>query len=172
MAKAARAPAFGEHDHVYVIVETPAGSRIKYSWKPDKKAFEASKVLPLGMEFPFDFGFVSDTKAADGDPLDALVIADAPLAVGCLVECRVLGAIELETSDKPGGKPMRNDRLIVVPVESIRGADWRHIGDLGVTLTTQIRDFLTSYVEREGRTAKVLGIVDRVDAIELVEEAR
>src|SRR6185503_15438876 len=117
-------------------------------------------------------GFISDTKAADGDPLDALVIADAPLAVGCLVECRVLGAIELETSDDPGGKPVRNDRLIVVPVESIVGADWRHIGDLGVTLTKEIRDFLEGYVEREGRTVNVLGIVDRAEALKLVEEAR
>jgi inorganic pyrophosphatase len=67
---------------IEVIIETPAGSRTKYAWKPELHRFEARKVLPLGLAFPFDFGFVPGTEASDGDPLDVCVLADAPLALG------------------------------------------------------------------------------------------
>ena len=76
-----RVGTFASGEHVHVVIETPSGSRWKYGWKPEAGAYVASKVLPLGMTFPYDFGFFPGTRAADGDPLDALVLADAPLAV-------------------------------------------------------------------------------------------
>jgi inorganic pyrophosphatase len=60
------------------------------------KLFKLSKVMPEGMHFPYDFGFVPSTKAEDGDPLDVLVLSDEPLYVGCVVECRLIGVIEAE----------------------------------------------------------------------------
>src|SRR5213592_259744 len=146
-----RLAAFAENgEDVNVIIETPADSRIKYAWDPDREVMRASKVLAMGLSFPFDFGFVADTKADDGDPYDALVIADAPLAVGSLVECRVLGAMAIRMSEAGSGEMVENDRLIVVPAWTIRGGDWRELDDVGATLLAQIGDFLRSYVEREG----------------------
>lgn len=157
---------FADHDVVNVVIETPSGSRTKYAYNPSERMFRASKILPLGMSFPYDFGFVPGTKASDGDPLDALVIADAPLAVGCYVECRVLGAFEVKTDGE------RNDRLIVVPRETIRGANWHHLSDLGEPLVREIGAFLESYVKREGRSFELIRRVDRALALKLVEEAR
>jgi inorganic pyrophosphatase len=156
---------YADHDVLRVVIETPAGSRTKYSWDPALKLFRASKVMPLGMTFPYDFGFVPGTKAADGDPLDALVLADAPLGLGCLVECRVLGAIEVETDGE------RNDRLIVVPRISLVGASWHHLADLGERMVAEITSFLESYVKREGRPFKLVRKVDRPAALRLVEGA-
>ncbi|HEY5933843.1 MAG TPA: inorganic diphosphatase [Kofleriaceae bacterium] len=166
-----KAAPFAEREHLNVVIETPSGSRTKYSWDPALEAFRAKKVLPLGMTFPYDFGFVPGTKAGDGDPLDALVLADAPLVTGCIVECRALGAIEARMTEKGGGKPVRNDRLIVVPVASLKGAEWHHLADLGEVLLREITEFLQSYVEREGRTFELVGQVDRAKAIELVKKA-
>jgi inorganic pyrophosphatase len=157
---------FADHDVVNVVIETPSGSRTKYSWDAGERMFRASKILPLGMSFPYDFGFVPGTQAADGDPLDALVIADEPLAVGCYVECRVLGAFEVKTDGE------RNDRLIVVPRETIRGVGWHHLEDLGEPLVREIGAFLESYVKREGRSFELLRRVDRSLALQLVEAAR
>jgi len=134
-----------------VIIETPAGSRIKYAWDPQANRFRAKKVLPLGMSFPFDFGFIPGTRAPDGDPLDALVVADAPLAVGAIVECRLLGVFRVAMSEKGGSKLVENDRLVAAPVDTIRGARWRELADLGAELLAEIGDFFQSYVEREGR---------------------
>jgi inorganic pyrophosphatase len=157
---------FADHDVVNVVIETPSGSRTKYAWNPEERMYRASKILPLGMSFPYDFGFIPGTKAEDGDPLDALVIADEPLAVGCYVECRVLGAFEVRTDGE------RNDRLIVVPRETIRGVSWHHLADLGEPLVSEISAFLESYVKREGRTFELIRRVDRALALKLVEHAR
>lgn len=72
--------------------------------------------MPEGMLFPYDFGFVPSTKADDGDPLDVLVLSDAPLFPGCLVECTVIGVIEAEQQEQ--GRTNRNDRLIAFANQS------------------------------------------------------
>src|SRR4051794_25296090 len=77
-----------------IVIETPKGSRNKYDYDPDTDTFELAKVLPEGMNFPFDFGFVPSTLAEDGDPLDVLVLMDAPAVPGCTLKVRALGAIE------------------------------------------------------------------------------
>jgi inorganic pyrophosphatase len=68
------------------------------------------------MVFPFDFGSIPGTVAADGDPLDVLVLMDEPAFVGCLIQARLLGVIEAEQTE--AGKTERNDRLIAVASES------------------------------------------------------
>lgn len=85
---------------VDVIVETPRGSRNKIKYDPSSRHFKLSKVMPEGMMFPYDFGFVPGTKAEDGDPLDVLVLTDEALFAGCLVECKLAGAIEAEQTEK------------------------------------------------------------------------
>jgi inorganic pyrophosphatase len=150
---------------VEVIVETPAGSRTKYAWKPDKERFEARKVLPLGLSFPFDFGFIPATKASDGDPLDVCVLADAPLSVGSSVQCRVLGAFCVKTDGE------RNDRIVAVPTIAIRGADWKDLNEIGGTWKDEIGDFLRSYVEREGRSYELVKVVGRTEALAIVKKA-
>ena len=59
---------------VEVVVETPKGSHNKLKYDPKRAAFRLSHVLPIGMTFPFDFGFLPDTAGGDGDPLDVLVL--------------------------------------------------------------------------------------------------
>ncbi|MGE0398869.1 MAG: inorganic diphosphatase [Kofleriaceae bacterium] len=157
---------FVDGEDVNVIVETPAGSRTKYAWKPDREIFEARQVLPLGLSFPFDFGFIAKTKAGDGDPLDACILADAPLAVGTLVACRVIGAFSVKTDDE------RNDRVVVVPQIALRGAEWTDLTEIGGTWCTEIGDFLRSYVEREGRRYELVDVVGRQGALALVRDAR
>ena len=81
---------------IQVVIETPKGSRNKYAFDPEQKIFELKKVLPAGMAFPYDFGFIPSTKAEDGDPADVLVLMDEPAFPGCLLKCRLVGIIEGE----------------------------------------------------------------------------
>src|SRR5580698_6307855 len=76
-----------------VIVETPKGSRNKFSFDPDQEIFALKKVLPAGMNFPYDFGFLPRTLAEDGDPIDVLLLMDEPAFPGVLVRSRLIGVI-------------------------------------------------------------------------------
>ena len=71
-----------------VVVETPKGSRNKFAFDPDQHLFHLKKVLPTGMAFPYDFGFVPSTEAEDGDPIDVLILMDGPAFPGCVLKCR------------------------------------------------------------------------------------
>src|ERR1700751_3300977 len=104
-----------DNEHfIQVVIETPKGSRNKYAFDPEKKIFKLKRVLPAGMAFPYDFGFIPSTKADDGDPVDVLVLMDEPAFPGCLLQCRVIGAIEGEQSDKKGNDKVRNDRIVAI----------------------------------------------------------
>jgi inorganic pyrophosphatase len=95
-----------------VIVETPAGSRNKFAFDPEQEIFALKKVLPAGMVFPYDFGFLPKTIAPDGDPIDVLLLMDEPAFPGIAVRARLIGIIEGEQMD--GKKRIRNDRLVAV----------------------------------------------------------
>ena len=97
---------------IQVIIETPKGSRNKYAFDPDQRIFELKKVLPAGMAFPYDFGFIPSTVAEDGDPVDVLVLMDEPAFPGCLLRCRLIGVIEGEQGKKKDCE--RNDRIVAV----------------------------------------------------------
>ena len=104
-----------------VVIETPKGSRNKFAFDPKQHIFELKKVLPAGMTFPYDFGFVPSTEADDGDPIDVLVLMDEPAFPGCVLTCRPIGVIEGEQGDKKDKE--RNDRIIAVEQDAHSWAD-------------------------------------------------
>ncbi len=77
---------FADQDLLRVVIETPKGSRNKFAFNTEARVFELKKVLPAGMAFPYDFGFVPSTKADDGDPVDVLVLMDEPAFPGCVLK--------------------------------------------------------------------------------------
>src|SRR5246500_2729015 len=94
----------------WAIIETPKGCRNKFDYDPKSNLFELGGLLPEGMMFPFDFGFIPSTRGEDGDPLDILVLMDSPAHVGCLINVRIIGIITaLQIED---GKKEANDRLL------------------------------------------------------------
>src|SRR5437868_10101422 len=97
-------PLTKKDDQVRVIVETPKGSRNKYAFDPEHKVFTLKKVLPAGMSFPYDFGFVPQTESGDGDPLDVIVLMEEPAFPGCMIRCRLIGVIEGEQQQRDGKK--------------------------------------------------------------------
>src|SRR5437870_2951630 len=94
-----------------VVIETPKGSRNKFAFDPDQHVFELKKVLPTGMAFPYDFGFVPSTEAEDGDPIDVLVLMDEPAFPGCVLKCRLIGVIEGEQGDRKKKKKERKTEI-------------------------------------------------------------
>jgi inorganic pyrophosphatase len=141
---------------IQVIIETPKGSRNKYAFDPKQKIFLLKKVLPAGMAFPYDFGFVPSTIAEDGDPVDVLVLMDEPAFPGCLLKCRVIGVIEgQETENK---KKERNDRVVAIELENHSYAHVNHVKDLGKKFVRELEEFFVNYHELSDRQYRILDV--------------
>src|SRR4051812_26749967 len=125
---------------VDIIVETPKGSVQKYVYEPDTELFKLKKLLPIGMAFPYDFGFVPGTKGEDGDPLDVVVLWEFGSFPGCSIECRLVGAIKAEQKDEEG-KKIRNDRFIAIPEASNIYADIKSIKDIQKNVLSELELF-------------------------------
>jgi inorganic pyrophosphatase len=146
---------------VQVIIETPKGSRNKYAFDPDRRVFKLKRVLPAGMAFPYDFGFVPSTRADDGDPVDVLVLMDEPAFPGCLLECRLIGIIQGEQEKQEANKKPkveRNDRVVAIEQRNHSFADIEHIDDLGHQFVRELEDFFTNYHDLNGEKYRVLGV--------------
>src|SRR5712671_6535492 len=137
------------------IIETPKGCRNKFDYDPDSGLFMLGGLLPEGMMFPFDFGFIPSTLGEDGDPIDVLVLMDAPAHVGCLIEIRIIGIITAEQTED--GKTEANDRLLGVAVHSYDHEDLDSINDLNKTLLDQLEQFFISYNKQRDKKFKVTG---------------
>src|ERR1700704_777112 len=136
-----------------VVIETPKGSRNKFAFDPDQLIFELKKVLPTGMAFPYDFGFVPSTKADDGDPIDVLVLMDEPAFPGCVLKCRPIGVIEGEQIDKK--KKIRNDRIIAIQQGAHSWADIQKVDDLGKEFCCELENFFVNYHQLSGKKYRV-----------------
>src|SRR4030081_3068237 len=132
-----------------VIVETPKGSRNKFSFDTEQEIFSLKKVLPAGMVFPYDFGFLPKTLADDGDPIDVLLLMDEPAFPGCAVRARLIGVIEGEQLD--GKKTVRNDRLLAVAEANHMYANIKSLSDLPKQFLNELQDFFVNYHNLEGK---------------------
>jgi inorganic pyrophosphatase len=105
------------------------GNRNKYAYDPKERIFALKKVLPAGMAFPYDFGFVPSTQSGDGDPLDVLVLMDEPAFPGVKLSCRIVGVIQGEQGTKNNTE--RNDRIVAIENQNHSYAHVKRIDDLG-----------------------------------------
>lgn len=154
-----------------VIIETPKNSRNKYAFDPEQEIFALKAVLPSGMEFPYDFGFLPRTLAGDGDPIDVLLLMDAPAFPGCLVPARLIGVIEGEQKE-PGGKKTRNDRLLAVAEANDNYQDIKKVSDIPRSLLKELGDFFVNYHKLEGKQYRVLGHGSTQVAMKLIKKAQ
>lgn len=157
-----------EDDNVRVIIETPKKSRNKIAYDEDTGLFKLKKVLPAGMRFPLDMGFLPMTKGEDGDPLDALVLMEELSYPGCLAECRIIGAIKVV--QKENGQQMRNDRFIAVPKDMRDYKDIQEIKDLNPNFLQELLSFLESYNKFEEIKVTGTDIISASKALKLIKK--
>jgi inorganic pyrophosphatase len=161
-------PFNGKKDILRVVIETPKGSRNKFSFNEKNKVFTLKKVLPAGMAFPYDFGFVPSTLADDGDAVDVLVLMDEPAFPGCVLECRPIGVIQ---GDQGSGKTReRNDRIVAIENQNHSYADVKKLGDLGKKFLQELEEFFVDYHRLSGEKYRVLDAKGPAQALKLVQQ--
>jgi len=122
-----------EKRSIDVVVEIPRGSRNKYELDHETGVIRLDRRLFSATVYPADYGFIPDTLAEDGDPLDALVILEDPTFPGCWVTARPVGVFWMEDDKGPDAK------IICVPAGDPR---WEHVNDI-----TELPDHLTDEIE-------------------------
>jgi inorganic pyrophosphatase len=164
-----RLPTFdGNSMLVNVVIETSKGSRTKLKYDEEKGAFVSEKALPVGLVFPFDFGFLPSTIGGDGDPLDVLVLSEDGLPWGTLVLARILGVLKCEQTEK--GKTNRNDRLIAEPLNVKSREPMEPRVEFDKRLKKGIEEFFTKYNELQGKKFRSLGFEGAKSGIEIVRQ--
>ena len=164
-------PTFDRDGILQTVIETPKGSRNKFDFDAESGLFKLGGAMPSGVIFPFDFGFVPSTLGEDGDPLDVLLLMDAPAFAGCLVGARLVGVIEASQTERDGNT-VRNDRLIAVAQHSRNHEENQNLEDLNAARLDEIEYFFQSYNTFKGKTFEVLARSDGERALQLVKEGQ
>lgn len=149
------------------IIETPKGSRNKFRYDRKARLFMLGGILPEGMMFPFDFGFLPSTLGEDGDPLDIMVMLEAPAQMGCLIEVRPLGVIKAIQTEKKVSE--RNDRLLGAAIHSHEHAHLESLTDLSSSLLSQVEAFFVSYNKQRGKQFLIKDVEGPKKAIKFVK---
>lgn len=147
---------------VRVVIETPRGAAAKMAYDPAIQAFAYVRPLPVGMTYPYDWGFIPSTLGEDGDPLDGLVIHQAASAPGVVIKCDLLGALRVKQKER-GGAALRNDRYILCPRKE--DAEDEPVADrVPEHLRREIEQFFRSSVSETGKEIRFKGWQDAAEA--------
>ncbi len=153
-------------ESVNAVVEVPVGSRNKYEYEPELGLIARDRVLPGGVRYPTDYGFIPSTLTDDGEPLDVMIAAYDPVFPGCVLRVRPVGA--LDATDEGGA-----DRTILaVPDDDPRFANIRALDDVPDENLREIEQFYTVYKQLEGdEEVEIHGWLSREEAQEIIRQS-
>ena len=163
-------PAAGEDlsaSAVDVVIEVPRGSRNKYEFDHVRHVLHLDRRLFSATVYPADYGFIPETLAEDGDPLDALVLLEEPVFPGCWVSARPIGIFWMEDEKGPDAK------IICVPLRDPRFGQVRDLGDMPIHLRSEIHHFFDVYKALEpGKSTSTTGFEGRKAALGEIAASR
>ena len=154
---------------LHAVVETPRGSSAKLKYEPDLGAFVLERPLAAGIRYPFDWGFFPGTLAADGDPLDVMILHDTATHPGLVIRCDALAVLRVTQNRKSGRGRERNDRVIAAP----RGEAFASRALLlGQRLRRELEQFFRSAVLLEKKDVRFTGWGRAWEAEAIVRKAQ
>jgi inorganic pyrophosphatase len=148
---------------IEIIVEIPQGSRNKYEMDHASGRIRLDRMLFTSTRYPLDYGFIPQTLAEDGEPLDAMVLLGEPTFPGCAITARPVGVFWLHDEHGPDAK------ILAVPARDPRYADVMDLSDIPEHLRGEIGHFFDIYKELEpGKSTDVRGWQDRASAEQVI----
>jgi inorganic pyrophosphatase len=151
---------------VTVMIEIPKGSRNKYEYNKEKKYIKFDRMLFSSVHYPSDYGFIIDTLARDGDPLDALVLVWESTFPGCIIEAKPVGLFKMVDEKGP------DEKILCVPIND---PFWNYINSLADVpphLLKEVENFFKIYKELEKKKTGVKGWGNLKAALQVIEDAK
>jgi inorganic pyrophosphatase len=151
---------------VNVMVEIPKGSRNKYEYDSKRGVIKFDRMLFSAMHYPSDYGFITDTLAEDGDPLDALVLVWEPTFPGCMIEARPVGLFRMRDEKGPDAK------ILCIPLGDPMWNHIRTLDDVPPHLLKEIEHFFRVYKDLEEKKTGIEGWEGLDSALKDIKEAQ
>lgn len=148
---------------VTAVVEIPQGSVNKYEYDKKLNVFRLDRNLHSPVHYPGDYGFVPRTLAEDGDPLDILILGDAPTFPGCVYDARPIGLFEMLDQG------VRDEKVLAYATGNPRFSSIQNYTEVQPHMLREVEHFFSIYKDLEGKRTKVLGWKDRAEAHKIIE---
>ena len=149
---------------VNAIVEIPKGTSAKYEYDSELNIFKLKRCLASGLKYPCSYGFIPNTLAEDGDCLDILIYNDVPIERGTLVECTVIGVLDVE--DQNG----KDCKIIGAPTSL---AEYFSLDDIDTLCLKTIQSFFEHYKDGDDkRWCRVNGWAPVEDAYAIIKDSQ
>jgi inorganic pyrophosphatase len=152
--------------HIDVFVEIPKGCRNKYEFDHEKGFIRLDRMLFSSVHYPADYGFIPETLALDGDPLDALVLVWEPTFPGCVITAKPLGLFRMRDEKGP------DEKILCVPVKD---PEWNYLdklSDVPPHLLREIEHFFTVYKDLEKKKVGIEGWEEKESALKVIQDCR
>ena len=146
-----------------VLIEIPRGSRNKYEYDFELKRIRFDRMLFSSMMYPADYGFIPETLALDGDPLDVLVLINEPTFPGCVMEVKPIGVFHMADDKGP------DEKIICVPVSDPIWNSLNNLSDINPHLLKEIEHFFQVYKDLEKKVVDVEGWGDLDEALRIIK---
>ncbi|WP_452222195.1 inorganic diphosphatase [Lacinutrix salivirga] len=147
-----------------VLIEIPKGSRNKYEYDFDLKKIRFDRMLFSSMMYPGDYGFIPETLALDGDPLDVLVMGTEPTFPMCVMEVKPIGVFHMADEKGP------DEKIICVPVTDPIWNIYNDIQDLNPHRIKEITHFFQVYKDLEKKKVDVGGWGNAQEAYDILNK--
>jgi inorganic pyrophosphatase len=146
------------------FIEIPKGSRNKYEYDKERKMIRLDRMIFSSVHYPSDYGFIPETLALDGDPLDVLVLVTEPTFPGCLISVRPVGLFRMTDEKGPDAK------VLCVPVSDPNWNKIHRLEQINPHLKSEIEHFFEVYKTLEKKKVSVEGWEDeRVARLEVLD---
>lgn len=155
-------------EEINVFIEIPQGVSVKYELDKESGVIFVDRFLFTEMEYPFNYGFVPETLADDGDPVDVIVLSSKPVVPGVVIPSRPIGMLEME--DEAG----LDNKIVAVPMPKVdkKFAEYNDVADIPAEIKDQIKYFFENYKKTEpGKWVKIKEWKGRSAALEDIKRA-
>lgn len=156
---------FGTPENFNVVVEIQKGGQIKYEYDEQWHEIKVSAIFKNGFGFPFDYGYVPETRGGDGDHLDVFVLGSQSVQMGAIVECRAIGMIELIDRGE------KDDKILAVPTGDLGSENIKTLEDLPFDYKIIFETFFKELAIQRNKTMEVKGYKDKSVASQELELA-
>lgn len=153
---------------VDVLIEISKGSNVKYEFDKEKNRIRVDRFLYTSMFYPFNYGYIEETLADDGDPVDVLILSYESIIPGSLIKVKPIGVLEME--DEAG----KDEKIIAVPKEKIDPfwGKFEDIDEIPEAYKNQIKHFFENYKTLEpGKWVKIKNWLNREEAEKIINKA-